>query len=173
MQRGAVLGGDGYPFVVLPSSGRRVRSDRRATATAMAPASTARPMSWPPMRRGSSGRVADAVVMSACLRGPPALAGPEPGLGEGETVGNSPDAPGGEAVAAGSGGSPPPGEVSVAGSGGSVPRAPGTVPSPVGLGDGRGAAAITIVAEPCAGTACCFARALAVSLIRPLAAADL
>jgi hypothetical protein len=78
----------------LPSCGRGARSESRAMAIAIAPASTARPASCPPMSRGLSGRVAEVVAarMRLALRSEcvPALE-PALALGAGETVGKSPD----------------------------------------------------------------------------------
>jgi hypothetical protein len=67
-----------------------VRSDSRATTMVIAAASTASPASWPPTRRGSSGRV-DAVGVTAvawrlCCWLPLGL-----GVELGVTTGNSPD----------------------------------------------------------------------------------
>jgi len=63
-------------------------------AITMAPASTARPASWPPIRRESSGTVADAVTARTRACGFVAGGSPRPpGLlepGPGDTVGNSP-----------------------------------------------------------------------------------
>ena len=91
-------------------------------AIAIAAASRTSPASCPPMRRESSGRVADAVVASDCLGSfvapPEAAALP---LDEGETVGNSPDGSVGEVNAPlGNGGNDVPG--TTAGSGGTVPE---------------------------------------------------
>jgi hypothetical protein len=76
-----------------PSCGRGLRSESRAIAIAMAPASTARPASCPPISRGSSGTIAEAV---SARTGRCFLAAGKPrlalglGLESGETVGNSP-----------------------------------------------------------------------------------
>lgn len=75
-----------------PSCGRGLRSDSRAMAIAMAPARTARPASCPPIRRGSSGTIAEAVAARTgrfLAAGKPRLA-LGLGLESGETVGNSP-----------------------------------------------------------------------------------
>jgi hypothetical protein len=76
----------------VPSGGFGVRSDSRATAITTAPASTASPASWPPIRRESSGTVAAASATRTVLCG---LAGGRPsgvvlGVTVGATVGNSP-----------------------------------------------------------------------------------
>ncbi len=76
---------------------RGLRSESRAIAIMMAPASTASPASCPPISRGSSGTIAAAVAtLDRCLCAdgnvtPLPLPLLEPGLGE--MVGNSPFAP--------------------------------------------------------------------------------
>lgn len=67
------------------------RRDSRAIAMAIAPASTASPASWPPMRRGSSGSVAEvASALMRCGRRPFTAVPAEFGLAlaAGDTVGN-------------------------------------------------------------------------------------
>jgi hypothetical protein len=77
-----------------------VRSDRRATTMVIAAASMARPASWPPIRRGSSGNADEVSVTPSSLLCLP----PEPAAcADGVTVGNSPLSPDGETVAPGIG----------------------------------------------------------------------
>ena len=90
-------------------------------AIAIAAASRTSPASCPPMRRESSGRVADAVVASDCLGSFVAWPDAALALPDGETVGNSPDGSVGEVNAPlGNGGNDVPG--TTAGSGGTVPE---------------------------------------------------
>src|SRR5207245_7095986 len=76
-------------LAVLGAAGCGVRSDSLATTIVIAAASTARPASWPPMRRGSSGSADEAwealVTLPASLCG--SLADDEE---VGVTVGNRP-----------------------------------------------------------------------------------
>lgn len=82
-----------------PSAVRGLRSESRAIAIAMAASSTARPASWPPISRGSSGTIAASVVTLDRDRWadgnttPPLLLLPLLVPVPGEIVGNSPPAP--------------------------------------------------------------------------------
>ncbi len=78
-----------------------MRSDSLATTIVIAAASTASPASWPPIRRGSSGRADEVCVTPASLLAFAALDGD--GDGRGVTVGNRPVRPAGVIVVPGTG----------------------------------------------------------------------
>ena len=71
------------PGPSLPGGCGCLRKDRRATAIVTAAASTARPMTWPPMSRTSSGRPAERSIALVEGRWPAAPA-PAPGAAEGD-----------------------------------------------------------------------------------------
>lgn len=93
-------------FALGLSCGLGARSDNRAIAIATAPASTASPASCPPIRRSSSGTVADTSAARSRGRGLAAgeLGDPVLGVGLAPTVGNKPEGLAGETPVPGMGG---------------------------------------------------------------------